>query len=94
MYARSNELEEKGVINLNAVNVESNPDMEMLLGVSRWFLDCFVRSGVLIKVCFLCAQKKFTLTLFTASNSYALAAPSSKELQSWTSKLDPTRLLA
>ena len=33
MYARSNELEEKGVINLNAVNVESNPDMEMLLGV-------------------------------------------------------------
>lgn len=37
MYAHSNELEEKGVINLNAVNVESNPDMEMLLGVSRWF---------------------------------------------------------
>jgi kinesin family protein 1 len=35
MYARSNELEEKGVINLNAVNVESNPDMEILLGVSR-----------------------------------------------------------
>jgi len=34
MYAHSNELEEKGVINLNAVNVESNPDMEMLLGVS------------------------------------------------------------
>jgi hypothetical protein len=37
MYARSNELEEKGVINLNAVNVENNPDMEMLLGVSRRF---------------------------------------------------------
>ena len=36
MFAHSNELEEKGVINLNAVNVESNPDMEMLLGVSRW----------------------------------------------------------
>lgn len=34
MYARSNELEEKGVINLNAVNIESNPDMETLLGVS------------------------------------------------------------
>ena len=33
MYARSNELEEKGVVNLNAVNVESNPDMETLLGV-------------------------------------------------------------
>lgn len=37
MYAHSNELEEKGVINLNAVNIESNPDMEILLGVSRWF---------------------------------------------------------
>lgn len=37
MYARSNELEEKGVINLNAVKVESNPDMEMLLGVSQQF---------------------------------------------------------
>lgn len=34
MYAHSNELEEKGIINLNAVNVERNPDMEMLLGVS------------------------------------------------------------
>ena len=34
MYAHSNELEEKGVINLNAVSIESNPDMEMLLGVS------------------------------------------------------------
>ena len=41
MYARSNELEEKGVINLNAVNVESNPDMEMLLGVSRRFWNRF-----------------------------------------------------
>ena len=39
MYAHSNELEEKGVVNLNAVNVESNPDMEMLLGVSRRFFD-------------------------------------------------------
>lgn len=37
MYAHSNELEEKGVINLNAVNVESNADMEILLGVSRRF---------------------------------------------------------
>ncbi|KAH9938671.1 uncharacterized protein B0H18DRAFT_1081243 [Fomitopsis serialis] len=36
--------------------------------------------------------KKFTFTLFTSSNSYALAAPSFKELQAWTSKLDPTRL--
>ena len=93
-YAHSNELEEKGVINLNAVNVESNPDMETLLGVSRWFLDRFTFSEVLICACFLCAQKKFTFTLFTASNSYALAAPNGKELQSWTSKLDPTRLLA
>ena len=37
MYAHSDELEENGVINLNAVNVERNPDMEMLLGVSPWF---------------------------------------------------------
>ncbi|OCH85030.1 kinesin-domain-containing protein [Obba rivulosa] len=36
--------------------------------------------------------RKFTFTLFTASNSYALAAPSLKELQAWTSRLDPTRL--
>lgn len=37
MYAHSDELEENGVINLNAVNVERNPDMEMLLGVSHGF---------------------------------------------------------
>ncbi|TFK43113.1 kinesin-like protein [Crucibulum laeve] len=36
--------------------------------------------------------KPFSFTLFTSSNSHALAAPSAKELQSWTSKLDPTRL--
>ena len=93
MYAHSNELEEKGVINLNAVNVENNSDMEMLLGVSHDFRSlCLLWDsdpGILFR-----GQKKFTLTLFTASNSYALAAPSSKELQSWTSKLDPTRLLA
>ncbi|KAI0922064.1 hypothetical protein AcV5_000508 [Taiwanofungus camphoratus] len=68
MYAHSNEVEETGVINLNGVNIERNPEMEALLG------------------------KKFTFTLFTSSNSYALAAPSPKELQSWTTKLDPTRL--
>ncbi|KAI0034403.1 kinesin-like protein [Vararia minispora EC-137] len=37
--------------------------------------------------------KPFTFTLFTSSNSHALAASSSKELQSWTTKLDPTRTL-
>ncbi|KAJ7638375.1 kinesin-like protein [Roridomyces roridus] len=36
--------------------------------------------------------KPFSFTLFTSSNSHALAAPSLKELQSWTTKLDPTRL--
>ncbi|KAI5894442.1 kinesin-domain-containing protein [Schizophyllum commune H4-8] len=36
--------------------------------------------------------KPYSFTLFTASNSHALAAPNLKELQSWTSKLDPTRL--
>ncbi|KAH9853391.1 kinesin-domain-containing protein [Lenzites betulinus] len=68
VYASSNEVEETGVISLNGVNIESNPEMEALLG------------------------KKFTFTLFTSSNSYALAAPSQKELQAWTTKLDPTRL--
>ncbi|KAI0637640.1 kinesin-domain-containing protein [Trametes polyzona] len=68
MYSHSNEVEEIGVISLNGVNIESNPEMEALLG------------------------KKFTFTLFTSSNSYALAAPSQKELQAWTTKLDPTRL--
>lgn len=56
-------------------------------------LSLFVHSGILIQVFFFRQQKKFTLTLFTASNSYALAAPGAKELQSWASKLDPTRLL-
>ncbi|KAG6918495.1 hypothetical protein DXG01_013855 [Tephrocybe rancida] len=36
--------------------------------------------------------KPFSFTLFTASNSHALAAPSAKELQAWITKLDPTRL--
>jgi len=36
--------------------------------------------------------KPFTFTLFTSSNSHALAAPNLRELQSWTTKLDPTRL--
>ncbi|EED79320.1 predicted protein [Postia placenta Mad-698-R] len=68
VYAHSNEVEETAIINLSGVNIERNPEMEVLLG------------------------KKFTFTLFTASNSYALAAPSLKELQAWTSKLDPTRV--
>ncbi|TCD69171.1 kinesin-like protein Klp8 [Steccherinum ochraceum] len=38
--------------------------------------------------------KRFTFTLFTSSNSYALSAASQKELQSWMSKLDPTRLIS
>ncbi|KAF6762514.1 kinesin-like protein [Ephemerocybe angulata] len=35
--------------------------------------------------------RQFSFTLFTASNSHALAAPSAKELQAWIPKLDPTR---
>lgn len=38
--------------------------------------------------------KPHSFTLFTASNSHALAAPNLKELQSWITKLDPTRLPA
>ena len=34
MYKHSNEVEEVGVVNLNGVNIESNPEMEALLGVS------------------------------------------------------------
>ena len=34
MYKHSNEIEEIGVISLTGVNVESNPEMEALLGVS------------------------------------------------------------
>ncbi|KAK2462276.1 hypothetical protein APHAL10511_005582 [Amanita phalloides] len=36
--------------------------------------------------------KPYSFTLFTSANSHALAAPNPKELQSWTLKLDPTRL--
>ncbi|KAG5643581.1 hypothetical protein DXG03_000634 [Asterophora parasitica] len=68
IYARSNEIEETGIVSLSGVNVESDPHKESLLG------------------------KPFCFTLFTASNSHALAAPSAKELQAWISKLDPTRL--
>ncbi len=42
MYAHSNELEEIGIISLSAVNVESDPQKEHLLGVgllpSIWLL--------------------------------------------------------
>ncbi|KAF9057317.1 kinesin-like protein [Panaeolus papilionaceus] len=38
--------------------------------------------------------KPNSFTLFTASNSHALAAPNVKELQSWITKLDPTRTSA
>nr|GAT46132.1 kinesin-like protein [Mycena chlorophos] len=68
IYSHSNELEEIGVVSLDGVNVESDPQKEALLG------------------------KPFSFTLFTSSNSHALAAPSLKELQSWCTKLDPTRL--
>ncbi|KAF8826322.1 hypothetical protein HHX47_DHR5000294 [Lentinula edodes] len=36
--------------------------------------------------------KPFTFTLFTSSNSHALAAPNLKEKHSWVAKLDPTHL--
>ncbi|KAI0075401.1 kinesin-domain-containing protein [Panus rudis PR-1116 ss-1] len=38
--------------------------------------------------------KRFTFTLFTSSNSYALSAPNQKELHAWMSNLDPTRVPA
>jgi len=38
--------------------------------------------------------RRFTFTLFTASNSYALQATNLKELRQWTSRLDPTHLVS
>ncbi|KAL0566226.1 hypothetical protein V5O48_015791 [Marasmius crinis-equi] len=70
MYAHSDEVEEVGVVTLTGVNVESDPQKELLLG------------------------KPFSFTLFTSSNSHALAAPTQKEKQAWVAKLDPTRLLS
>lgn len=86
VYSQSNEVEEIAVINLDGTNVDSDPQKELLLGVSGCL--CYI---VIIGIDkFL--KKRFAFTLFTSANSYALAAPNLKELQSWTSKLDPTRL--
>jgi kinesin family protein 1 len=86
IFAHSDEVEETGVINLNGVNVESDPHKETLLGVSVFLIiqNIHFLSNQL--------QKPFSFTLFTSSNSHALAASSTKDLQSWISKLDPTRL--
>ena len=83
IYAHSNELEETGVIGLHGVNVESDPHKESLLGVStRCPIQPLSTQHRL--------QKPFSFTIFTSSNSHALAASSLKEFQSWTSQLDPT----
>lgn len=39
IYSHSNELEEIGIINLDGVNVESDPQKELLLGVCTFPLD-------------------------------------------------------
>lgn len=39
MYKHSNEIEEVAVVNLTGVNLESNPEMEALLGVRAHFLS-------------------------------------------------------
>jgi len=65
--------------------VESNQEMESLLGVS-------VAYSFAHMILTYYQKKPFTFTLFTSSNSHALAAPNLRELQSWTTKLDPTRL--
>ena len=74
------------MISLDASNVEASPEMESLLGV-RILLPRFRSDTNGVSR----LQRKFTFTLFTSSNSHALAAPSLKELHSWMSKLDPTR---
>jgi kinesin family protein 1 len=73
---------------LTGVNIESNPEMEALLGVSS--LSCIGRQALTEAT----AQKRFCFTLFTSTNSYALSASSLKDLQSWSTKLDPTRQLS
>lgn len=87
IYSSSNELEEVGIASLTGVNVESNPEMETILGVRS-------RHMVPISTLLMNLQKRFCFTLFTSTNSYALSAPSQKELQAWTVKLDPTRTLS
>ena len=88
VYKHSNEIEEVTVIGLDGVNLESNPKMESLLGVScgNAALLFFIYDADIPQ------KKPFTFTLFTSSNSHALAAPNLRELRSWTTKLDPTRL--
>lgn len=43
VYLHSNEVEETGVISLNGVNIESNPEMEALLGVRIYSVPCTTR---------------------------------------------------
>jgi kinesin family protein 1 len=85
IYSHSNELEEVGVVGLDGMNVESDPQKEILLGVRDLFHTDLYKSLMFL-------QQRFSFTLFTSANSHALAAPNLKELQSWTSKLDPTRI--
>jgi kinesin family protein 1 len=54
-----------------------------VIGLHGANLECDAQKELLL-------GKQFCFTLFTTANSHALAAPSFKELQSWTSKLDPT----
>lgn len=97
MYKSSKEVEEVGIISLRGMNIECDSNKETLLGVSILLLFFFfcrtdqIDDRIVIgSVC----QRPFCFTLFTAANSHALAAPSLKELRSWTSKLDPTASLA
>jgi kinesin family protein 1 len=86
VYKHSNEIEEVTVIGLEGVNVESNPEMESLLGVSTAYPSLRVFDIDVLP------KRSFTFTLFTSANSHALAAPNLKELRAWITKLDPTRL--
>src|SRR5260221_3374197 len=72
VYKHSNEIEEVTVIGLDGVNVESNPEMESILGVS----SAYSLAHVILTYP---RKKSFTFTLFTSSNSHALAAPNLKE---------------
>lgn len=45
IYMHSNELEEVSVISLDGVNVESNQEMEALLGVSGLSRSCYLHNS-------------------------------------------------
>ena len=87
LYSNSNELEDVGIISLEGAKVENDSTLEALFGVC-------LRNNSSVILPDRIYQKPFVFTLFTPTNSYALADSNAKEFQSWISRLDPTRFLS